>query len=292
MNGSDNTVRALVNLASEQLEETSSSARLDAELLLAHSLGWERSAVITESRTVVSSEKRKEFWDLIARRAEYEPVAYILGKADFWKADFIVTPDVLIPRPETEHLVEFAIARLRGIAKPHILDLGTGSGCIILSILQEFLADGIAAEGVAVDLSHDALAVATENAELLGLGERVRFIQSRWFSNVPEEKFDCIVSNPPYIAHGDTEVAPDLIFEPAMALYAERDGLADIEEILRKAPAYMNPSASLFIETGYKQHRDLEKILTGEPLFRESYRDYIFHRDLAGLDRVVELVKA
>jgi release factor glutamine methyltransferase len=285
------SVRELLQTGAEQLQEISTTPRLDAELLLGRQLNWSRTHVITESRHEVNGDDQKGYWELISRRASYEPVAYILGVVEFWNSQFIVTPDVLIPRPETEHLVEFALARLKGNKQPSLLDLGTGSGCIALSIVDELVRKGINVQAHAVDISSEALQVARQNADKLGLADKITFLQSNWYDAVPKQQFDCILSNPPYIATDDTEVSPDIVFEPSCALYSEKGGLSDIETIIRSSADFMKSEASLFIETGYRQHKEIEEFLSSERYFADLYRDYQFHRDMAGLDRIVELVR-
>lgn len=225
------------------------SARLDAELLLAHILGQPRSHLHAWPERTLTEEQAQAFAALIARRAAGEPVAHILGRREFWSLDLEVTPDTLIPRPETELLVELALARIPADAAWDIVDLGTGSGAIALAVARERPHCRI----LASDVSADALAVAERNARSLGLGN-VRFVHGAWYLPIGETRFDMILSNPPYIRADDPHLcAGDVRFDPHSALVAGHDGLDDLRRIVAGAPDHLRPGGWLLVEHGYDQ---------------------------------------
>lgn len=213
----------------------------------------------------------------VARLLAGEPLAYVLGEQPFREHVFRVTPDVLIPRPDTEVLVACALDAVSGESARRVLDLGTGSGCIAISIALE----RPACEVVAVDASPEALAVGRDNAARLGAGN-VRFVESDWYSALGSECFDLIVSNPPYIAGGDPHLA-DLAHEPRSALVAGVDGLDDIRRIVAGAARHLRPGGSLMVEHGWDQRHAVMEI------FRAGgFATPVTHDDLAGRPRVVE----
>ena len=212
----------------------------------------------------------------VARLAAGEPLAYVLGEQPFHDRMFVVTPDVLIPRPDTEVLVTCALGRLPPHREATVLDLGTGSGCIAITVALERLR----AQVTALDASPEALRVAMLNAERLGAGN-VRFLRSHWFEAVSGQRFDCIVANPPYVATGDPHLA-DLGHEPVSALVAGSDGLADLRHIVARASDHLEPGGALMVEHGFDQR---DAVLE---LFREAgFTDRQGIDDLAGRARVV-----
>lgn len=224
------------------------------------------------------------FAALLERRAGGEPVAYLLGFREFYGREFSVTPSVLIPRPETELLVDLVrekvgsgdTVKCAGKSAATLLDLGTGSGCVAITLALE-LPD---ARVVAADISPDALAVARANAVLLGAD--VSFVESDWFGRLGGQRFDCIVGNPPYIAAGDPHLAAgDLRFEPSAALACGDDGLDAIRAIVELAPAHLLPGGWLLLEHGYDQGAALRELLEAA-----GFTDIAQHRDLAGILRV------
>lgn len=241
--------------AAAALQYSSDSARLDAEVLLCELLGCNRAGLVIRADDVLSTELALRYAALIERRQLGEPVAYLTGRREFWSLDLQVSPAVLIPRPDTELLVEWALERLRGVAAPRIADLGTGSGAIALALASE-LPD---AAVVAVDLSADALSQAAHNARLLGL-ERVDFRLGDWLAPLAGESFDLIVSNPPYVAEQDPHL-PALRFEPRRALTAGADGLADLRRIVAAAPGHLKPGAALLLEHGAEQGEAVRTLL-------------------------------
>lgn len=224
-------------------------ARADAELLLAAALGKTRSWLYAHAEDALEPAAKQGFEALLSRRLRGEPVAYLLGRREFWSLELEVSADTLVPRPETELLVELALERLPAAAKARVLDLGTGSGAIALAIARE----RPLAEVTAVDASAAALAIARRNGTRLGL-DRVRFLRSDWFSAVADESFELLVSNPPYLAEDDPHLHEgDLPHEPRSALSSGADGLDALRAICAGAPARLAPGGWLLFEHGYRQ---------------------------------------
>lgn len=235
--------------ATERLQGVSDSARIDAELLLCHVLGVNRTYLFTWPEHELSAETLQALEFLLARRESGEPVAHILGRREFWSLELAVTADTLIPRPETELLVEMALERIPYDAEWQIADLGTGSGAIALAIASERPACHI----TAVERSPGALKVAQQNAERLGI-TNVTFFLGSWFEPLTGQRFELIVSNPPYIPSADPHLSEgDVRFEPASALIAGEDGLDDIRFLVANAPQYLKSPGWLLLEHGYDQ---------------------------------------
>ena len=251
----------------------SPTARLDAELLLAAALGKSRSYLHTWPEKIVSSESALIFADYLQRRRAGEPVAYILGQQGFWNLDLEVAPHTLIPRPDTELLVETAL-QLLPTTPANVLDLGTGSGAIALALASERAAWQV----TAVDRVLEAVALAERNRQRLAL-DNVTVLNSHWFSALADHRFDLIISNPPYIAAGDVHLAEgDVRFEPESALVAGPDGLDDIREIVAAAPQHLNPGAWLMLEHGYDQGAPVRDLLQGAGFTQvESRKDLGAH---------------
>lgn len=231
--------------------------RVDAEVLMAYALSKPRSWLIAHADDALSAEHASAYTVLIEQREAGEPVAYITGRRGFWSLDLEVTPDTLIPRPETELLVELALERLPRDAESKVADLGTGSGAIALAIAHE----RSHAQIVATDASADALAVAQRNAHRHRLGH-VSFVKGRWFIPLADQRFDVIVSNPPYIESADPHLTQgDLRFEPLSALAAGEDGLDDIRHIVQDAGQHLFPKGWLLMEHGWNQGEAVRMLL-------------------------------
>lgn len=266
----------IASLLSDPRLPDSPSPRLDAELLLAAALGKPRSFLHTWPERLVSGEAAERYASYLERRRQGEPVAYILGHQGFWSLDLEVAPHTLIPRPDTELLVETALA-LVTLPQARVLDLGTGTGAIALALASERLGWQV----TGVDRISEAVALAERNRERLGLGNAA-FRESHWFSALGAERYDLIVSNPPYIAAQDPHLAlGDVRFEPASALVAGADGLDDIRLIVSQAPAHLNAGGWLLLEHGYDQAAAVRELLA-----REGFEAVESRRDLGGHERI------
>lgn len=251
------------------------TARLDAEVLLSHVLDRPRSWLYTWPETHLTPEQATHFEQLLTRRQSGVPVAYLVGEREFWSLPLKVNDSTLIPRPDTEVLVECAIALL-DLNTASVLDLGTGTGAIALALASE--SDNWSVTGV--DQSSDAIKLAKENAANLGLD--VRFLQSDWFSAVPPQGFDMILSNPPYISESDPHLKQgDVVYEPTSALVSGIDGLDDIRKILTQAPAYLKPNGWLLLEHGWTQAAEVAELLQ-----QAGFSAIATRQDLGGQDRV------
>ncbi|MFN3703922.1 peptide chain release factor N(5)-glutamine methyltransferase [Thermomonas sp.] len=250
---------------------------VDADLLLAHVLDKPRTWLFVHAEDAVAPADAHRFRTLLARRIAGEPVAYLTGARGFWTLDLAVTPATLVPRPETELLVELALARLPDEAPVRVADLGTGSGAIALAIARE----RPRAEVVATDASRAALDVARGNAQRNGLGNVV-FRPGSWWEPLGDEVFDLIASNPPYIAEGDPHLEQgDLRFEPSMALSSGADGLDAIRTLADGAPAHLRPRGWLLLEHGWDQGPAVRALLAAA-----GFEAVATHRDLEQRDRV------
>ena len=257
------------------------TARLDAEILLAHALGSDRLRLYLDFEKPVHADERARFRELVKRRAdERVPVAYLTGVREFWSLPLAVTPDVLVPRPETETLVEAVLAELPDVeAELTAFDLGTGSGAIALALAKERPKLRV----VAGDVSQAALAVAARNAEALGLADRVRFVHGDGFAPVEGLRFDAIASNPPYLAEAEAgSLAPELAHEPRGALFAGADGAALLRRIAHEAALFLKPGGLIAFELAPAQADELTQCLV-----RSGYEGPKSHRDLGGSVRVV-----
>jgi release factor glutamine methyltransferase len=247
---------------------------VDQRILVCHALGIARTTMITQSERALSVDEAQRIAQLLQRRANGEPVAYIVGSREFYGLPFATTPAVLIPRPDTELLVELALQRLP--PRGRVLDLGTGSGAIAVAIAHS----RPDADVTALDVSEAALQIAVRNAQRNGA--QVRFLHSDWFAAVAGDKFDLIVSNPPYIADGDRHLAEgDLRFEPSGALTDFADGLSALRMLVLGAPAHAEPGAWLLMEHGYDQSEAVRRLLSSA-----GYTEVASWQDLAGIERV------
>jgi len=294
---SSQTISDALHTATLMLERSSPTARLDAELLLEYVTGLTRANFRAAPERALPAAAGWSFQQLVKRRMRGEPVAYIRGQQAFWSLLLEVTPAVLIPRPETELVVERALAHLDATtpaplegaapakhspaapAPVRIADLGTGSGAIALALASE----RPAAQVWAVDVSREALEVACRNAARLQIAN-VKLLQGSWLEPLRGERFDLVVSNPPYVAQDDADLAPDVRrYEPAVALVPGVGGMEALETIIREAPAHLNPGGWLVLEHGWKQAAAVR-----ERLVHHGYSHVRSHVDLSGHERVTE----
>ena len=268
----------IVALLAHAAAKLGTDTRLEAELLLAHALQRPRAWLYAHANDAVPDAALEAFDGLIARRLRGEPVAQILGRQGFWSLDLRITPDVLIPRADTELLVERALAVLPVDSSVRIADLGTGSGAIALAIASE----RPLAEVIATDASIAALGVARSNAEAMGLSSRLRWMHGDWFVPLAGEHFDAIASNPPYLAADDPHLQEgDLRFEPRAALVSGNDGLDAIRAIVRDAPTHLLPGGWLLLEHGWEQGAAVRGLMEAA-----EFTDIATHRDIEQRERV------
>lgn len=272
------TIGALLDDAARNLAASVDQieARREAQILCGYTMGVSRAWLSAHRDDAADASTIAAFHELVRRRRAGEPVAYLVGRREFYGLEFRVTPDVLIPRADSETLVDAALEKLPEGVQAEVLDLGTGSGCIALAIAHE----RPTARVTAVDVSTAALVVARENAASFGVN--AEFVQGAWFDGLDGRRFDLIVSNPPYVATGDPHLQQcDLRFEPATALASGSDGLADIRIIVADAPGYLCEGGWLLFEHGYDQADACRDLLVDA-----GFRDVIFYSDIAGLPRV------
>jgi release factor glutamine methyltransferase len=266
------TISDLLNTGSKILKSNKiQTHQIDSELILSNLLNQQREKTIINSHNKVHEDIVNEFKKLIARRSTSEPLAYILKNKEFWSKNFFVNKDTLIPRPETELLCDVIIKILKD-KNPYILDIGTGTGCILLSILSEIKQ----AKGIGVDISTKAIVVAKKNSSNLGLNKRAKFFTSS-LNSINNYKFDLIVSNPPYIKTGEIKNLSDDVrkFEPKIALDGGKDGLDVIKKVIYKSKTILKKLGLLALEIGYGQHYKVSQILK-EQGFKEEMivKDY------------------
>jgi release factor glutamine methyltransferase len=269
------TVAETLILAARALAPHSASPRLDAELLLGHVLGLSRPQLIVSASLSLAEEARRGYRHLIDQRVGGAPVAYLTGAREFWSMNLKITPAVLVPRPETETLVELALALVGPDQRRSILDLGTGSGAIALAIARERPHARI----TGADISPAALGVAHENSRALDLPQ-ITWRQGSWFEAVPGERFDIVVANPPYIAACDPALHA-LAAEPALALTSGPTGLEALAAIIEEADPHLEPGGTLLLEHGSGQARDVARLLE-----RHGFRGVCSHHDYSGNPRV------
>jgi len=294
-----NIKEVLARSAQWLAEKGLESPRLDAEVLLAHLLAMSRLELYLAWDRLLNDKQKEQYRDLLKRRANHEPVAYIVGRREFHSLDFRVTPDVLIPRPETELLVELALQRVRGdavsgvdgmdgmdgVSRPlRIADVGTGSGAIAVVLARELPE----ARLTATDDSEPALKVARHNAETHGVAQRIVFRCVSLLEGL-EGSFDLIVSNPPYIAERDRETLPlDVVrYEPTRALFAGEDGLEVIRLLIPEAAERLAPGAALLLEIGAEQAAAVQELFAADGRYETAEP----HQDFRGIERVVSAVR-
>jgi release factor glutamine methyltransferase len=280
------TVRRVLDWTTTHLKQHGSETpRLDAEILLAHARGCRRIELYTRFDEPLSDDERTVMRDLTKRRARSEPVAYLVGHREFFSLDFRVTPDVLIPRPDTETLVVELLDAARAIEAPRILDLGTGSGCIAVAAAINCPSSRIAA----TDLSEKALAIARQNAEAHGMSDRIRFLQGDLFAPLSEvEQFDVIASNAPYIADSERDTLQNDVrsYEPHAALFAGPVGTEILFRIIDEAASHLGPGGWLILEISPEQAAPVRQRIESK-----GYQDVRVVKDAAGLLRVVRARK-
>ncbi|TQV76478.1 peptide chain release factor N(5)-glutamine methyltransferase [Aliikangiella marina] len=257
----------------------SESARLDSEVLLAFILERNKTWLKTWPDYQLSTVEQDGFAQLVERRANGEPVAYLTGQRDFWTLDLATNNSTLIPRPETELLVEQALQFLEDQPVAKVLDLGTGTGAIALAIASERPHDRV----IGADFNASAVELAVNNSQRNKLSN-AEFVCSDWFTEIPQMKFDLIVSNPPYVAAGDPHLQQgDLVFEPDSALIAGDNGFADIEHIIDLARQFLTNGGALMFEHGYQQANRVTELFV-----KNGYSQIETIKDLSGLDRVTQ----
>jgi release factor glutamine methyltransferase len=283
---------ALKNSIAKLRDANVASYTLAAELLLLHTLGRERTWLYTHPEAELSSAEQQTLFSLLARRIAGEPTQHLTGKQQFWGLEFEVNPDVLIPRPETEHLIEVALDRLalREIragrpqlsngADLRIADVGTGSGCIAIALAKEFPAATVHA----LDVSRPALEVAQRNATRHAVGDRVHFVESDLFSATPDYNFDLVVSNPPYIGRRTSSTLPREVRdrEPAAALLGGEEGYELYADLIPQSAAHLAPTGILVLELGHDSLPAVEPLLDTRDWTRVGVSN-----DLAGIPRVI-----
>lgn len=251
--------RARARLAEAGIPEA--EATVDVDLYARTILGWDKARLLLEQQGPAPEPLEPTFSDWIERRLNREPSAYIVGHREFWGRDFIVTPAVLIPRPETEFVVDEAVAHLRGVPAPRVADIGTGSGCIVVSVALEVPG----ARFIATDVSEEALSVARANAERYGVTDRVQFVATSYLDGV-EGGFHVITANPPYVKDGDKPaLARDVRHEPDVALFGGTEGLRDIAGVLDAAAMALLPGGWLVMEFGFGQEPHVETLVQARP---------------------------
>ena len=263
------------------------NAKLDVNLLLQAVTKRSRSAIFAFGETELNEAEQNQLNQMLERRTKGEPMAYILGEKEFWSLPLKVSSDTLIPRPDTERLVEVALdwanKRLENQESLQILDLGTGTGAIALALASELKQK---AQVLGVDFKPEVVVLAESNRQTLQI-ENARFQQSDWFSTLVNQQFDLIVSNPPYIDAEDENLQiGDVRFEPLTALVADNHGLGDLQKIIENAPLYLKPNGALFLEHGWQQARDVQHIFhQNQWQAVETFKDY------ANLDRITKAEK-
>lgn len=267
------TLREALSGAARQLVPVSDTPRLDAELLMAHALGVSREALLLGH---LDDDVPAGFDPLFARRQSHEPLAYITGTRDFWTISLAVAPGVLIPRPDSETLIEAAVGHFGGAGPKRILDLGTGSGALLLAALSEWPH----ATGLGIDASPAALVIAQENAAKLGLAERSHFLPGNWAKGI-EERFDLILCNPPYIETGANLPEQVRDYEPPNALFAGVDGLDAYRVLIPQLPERLAPGGMIALEIGFAQANSVSGLFRASGLYPQ------LRQDLGGRDRAI-----
>ena len=272
-------LREALATAVQQLEDAAvGSPRLNAEMLLMFVLGVGRAHLYGHPERELSEQEEESYWEAIAERARGVPAQYIIGHQEFWGLDFLVSPAVLIPRPETEHLVETALELAQGILRPHIVDVGTGSGCIALALAHELKR----AHVEAVDVSEDALEIARANAVRLQLADRVTFRRGDLLAGFATEALDLVVSNPPYVGECEADKVQAEVrkFEPHVAVFGGPQGTEVVTRLLDEAHRVLKPGGHVLVEIGFSQSGKVRELAS-------QFEDVRFVEDLQGIPRVM-----
>ena len=275
--------RQLLKLGAEKLAQAGiTSPSLEARILLAQACEENQEYLLLNFDQQVSEVISNKYFLYIERRIQKEPIAYITGLKEFYGRDFIINSDVLIPRAETEILIDAVLENNNASDEVNILELGSGSGIIAITLALEWSAANI----MAVDISEKALACAEQNITKYKVGEQVRLVHSNWFASLDNNKYDIIISNPPYISKSELDVMADETkqYEPSIALFADNEGLECYEDILKGAKEYLHNSGSIYLEIGYKQHQQI----TALAQHYDFHVDNIY-KDLQGHIRTVQL---
>lgn len=264
------SIKQQLRWARDSLSAISSSAQLDAEVLLAHCLGKDRSYLLTWPERPLSETELDCFHGLVRRRLQPQPVAYLLGQREFYSLELNTTPATLVPRPETELLVDSVLQKIEGLASPQVLELGTGTGAIAVAIKQHAPQCRV----VATDMHTEALVVAQSNAQKHHV--QIEFVESDWFQHLPQQCFDIIVSNPPYIAADDPYLRQgDLPAEPQSALCSGESGLEALQTIISGASHYLKAGGWIILEHGYAQAEAVAQLLSNAGFEQiELFRDF------------------
>lgn len=271
-------IKHILKQATQQIIKISETPHREAEILLAHALEKPRTYLHTYPEHEINQTDLDTFQQSLHRRLQGEPIAYILGHTAFWDFELKVTHDTLIPRPETELIVELILEKLTEQEKIYIADLGTGSGAIALALAKE----RPHWELHATDQSHAALIIAQQNAQQLGVNN-IKFFQGEWCMALPSQKYQAIVSNPPYIAENDPHLKqPGMAFEPQTALVSGNDGLDALRQIISQSSNYLMPNGLLILEHGFDQAPAVRALMQ-----QSGYQQITSYRDLAGHERVV-----
>jgi release factor glutamine methyltransferase len=273
------TIRKAIQHGRELLTSKAYNPQQEASLLLAHAIDKSKEFLITHSNEQLSDTSLQLYQNYLSRRIEGEPIAYIQQQKEFWSLPLKVSPGILIPRPETELIIEIALELLTDKDCPNILDLGTGSGCIALALAKEKPRATI----TACDNSSTCIDIAKTNAENLAI-DNINFITSNWFESLEINNFDMVISNPPYISRNDEDIEDEVLkYEPESALFSRHKGLEDLFHIIEHAPNYLSSRGTLIVEHGYKQGNDVRTQFT-----KCSYNNIHTSQDMQQHERVTQ----
>lgn len=258
-------------------------AAVDVDVYARTILGWDKATLLASLREAAPAELEPRFSEWLQRRERREPTAYIVGTREFWGREFFVTPAVLVPRPETEFIVEEGLALMIGVTAPRIADIGTGSGILAVTLAAELPTSTV----VATDISAEALEIAHENAERFGVAPRVTVVNTSYLNDVAGP-FDLVVANPPYVRDGDRRgLSRDVLHEPHVALFGGHDGLRDVEGVLDAAVAKLKPGGWFVMEFGYGQDEDVQRLVAARAVLRLDH----IRNDLQGIPRTAVIAR-